>query len=163
MEYLPKPLMTQLAKVIESRVLGLKWEAVAAKVGRRAETIRRWPTRFPQAWRRLYRAAECRILAEAGAEARSVLRHLLFSEDERVRCNAGKFLAALQEKVYQWEDKREAAASPIDDEWAPFITYLQGLTEEEARDFVLESVECLQAEKAGQPLATPPEPESPPA
>jgi hypothetical protein len=159
MELLPKARVSQLELVAQQRALGLRWEAVATKVGRRAETIRRWPTRYPETWRRVYRAAECRLIAEAGAEARSVLRSLLWIEDDRVRCNAGKFLAALQEKVYQQGCKLEAATQPEDDEWARYFAYVRGMTDEEALEFVEDFVDRYRAEHSSTPGASLSEPQ----
>src|SRR5262245_15708510 len=109
-----------LALAAEHRAMGLKWESVAGRLGRPPETVRRWPVRYPEAWQRLYRAAERRAIAEGGAEARTVVRTLLRSKDERVRCNASKFMASFQERVHQWEAQRQKE-TPLDGE---LIAYL---------------------------------------
>ena len=70
-----------LARAAELRAGGLSWEAVAAKIGRAADTVRRWPTQYPDRWQAVLHAAERRLVSEAGAESVLVLRQLLRSDD----------------------------------------------------------------------------------
>jgi hypothetical protein len=44
-----------------------------------------------------------------------------------------------------------------DDDWAPYVAYLRGLTKEQMHDLLMEFVERYQAEKARSPGALPPE------
>src|SRR5436190_20429259 len=84
-----------VARAAELRAAGASWDAVAAAVGRAADTCRRWPHSHPRLWRRAYRAAARQKLAEAGAEGLAMLRSSLRSEDEKVRRDAAKALARL--------------------------------------------------------------------
>jgi hypothetical protein len=147
-----------MALAAAHRARGLKWESVAELLGRAPETVRRWPDRYPEDWQRLYRAAECRVIAEGGAEARTVLRALLFSKDERVRCSASKFLATHQERVHEWEVQRKTA-TPLDDELIAYLNVVRGMTEEEHRAFIDDFVARYQREKLSAPPARPAAPE----
>src|SRR5205823_5367444 len=70
-----------LSRAAELRAGGSTWDAVAAKLNRSADTVRRWPALDPDRWQAALRAAERRLVAEAGAESVLVLRTLLRSED----------------------------------------------------------------------------------
>ena len=83
-----------LAAAAELRAAGNSWEAVAAKLGRAADTCRRWPTRFRTAWERLYQRAEHNQLTESRAEATSILRNQLRLEDTKEKRDAAKALLA---------------------------------------------------------------------
>ena len=58
-----------LRKAVELRAAGNSWDAVGAAVGFAAETVRKWPMKYPARWRKAARAAETRTLMEATAEA----------------------------------------------------------------------------------------------
>jgi transposase len=80
----------------ELRAGGLSWEAVAAKVDRSAETVRKWPTAYPDRWHALLHAAERRLARDAAAESMLILRQLLRSDDEKVRRDAARLLINLR-------------------------------------------------------------------
>src|SRR5436305_8849620 len=73
-----------LARAAELRAAGASWAKIAAEVGRAVKTCSQWPSLYPAWWGQLLRAAEDRLSAESGAEARVVLRKLLRSEDEKI-------------------------------------------------------------------------------
>jgi hypothetical protein len=88
--------LSNLREAAELRVGGHSWEAVGEQLRRSPETCRHWPLIYPERWQALYRAAEERIINEAGAEAVLVLRQLLRSEDEKVRRDVARLLAAMR-------------------------------------------------------------------
>src|SRR4051794_28517484 len=77
-----------LATAAELRAAGLAWDAVAAEVGRAADTVRKWPGLYPSRWTKHLRAAEDRLLAEAAAESVFFLRKQLRSDDEKTSRDA---------------------------------------------------------------------------
>lgn len=72
-----------LRKAADLRAAGNAWEAVAAAVGLSAETVRKWPQRYPVRWRKALATFERRTLTEATAEAVAMLRTQLRSKDEK--------------------------------------------------------------------------------
>jgi hypothetical protein len=103
-----------LAVAADLKAGGASWEQVAAKVGRSAAVCRRWPSLYPAAWRRLFRAAEEQLTVEAAAEAVLELRRLLRSEDEKVRREVARTLVGLRSQVRAVEAARPRAG-PTDD------------------------------------------------
>ncbi len=91
-----------LTRAVELRAAGNSWEVVAKAVNRSAETVRKWPTMYPERWPKTLRDAERRLAAEAGGESLLILRQLLRSEDDKIRWHAAKALIYLhleQEKL----------------------------------------------------------------
>ena len=70
--------------------MGYSWVAVGREVGRAASTVRRWPKRFPDRWRRVYRLAVSENASAASAEAMQLLRQELRGELPRFRCDSAK-------------------------------------------------------------------------
>src|SRR5262245_36894916 len=59
------------------RAGGIRWKDIAKGLKRSPGTVRRWPEYFRDAWNRAFAAEEERLIAEAAAEARLVLRAML--------------------------------------------------------------------------------------
>jgi hypothetical protein len=102
-----------LATAAEMRAEGTGWEAIAAKVRRSADTVRRWPQRHPQEWQRLFREAEERLVAEASAESVLVLRKSLRDPDDRVRREVARTLVTA--RTARRRQEKKTAAEPTDD------------------------------------------------
>jgi hypothetical protein len=113
----PTPaLLDLLAQAADLRSGGASWEAVAAQVGRSADTCRRWPALYPDDWRRLYAAAEERLVVEASAESVLVLRKLLRAEDEKIRRDVARLLVTMRLELRALETRAaKAAALPESD------------------------------------------------
>lgn len=79
-----------IARAAEMRSMGFSWVAVGREVGRAASTVRRWPKRFPDRWRRVYRLAVSENATAASAEAMQLLRQELRGELPRFRCDSAK-------------------------------------------------------------------------
>jgi hypothetical protein len=128
-----------LAQAAELRAGGLNWEAVAAKVGRAADTVRRWPTLYPDRWQAVLHAAERRLVSEAGAESVLVLRQLLRSDDEKVRRDAARFLVYLRLELAKLDQKTPTPTSPhLTSDAARLVAFLEGHTDEQLEQFVAE-------------------------
>ena len=128
-----------LARAAELRAGGLSWEAVAAKIGRAADTVRRWPTQYPDRWQAVLHAAERRLVSEAGAESVLVLRQLLRSDDEKVRRDAARFLVYLRLELAKLDQKTPAPTSPpLTSDAARLVAFLEGHTDEELEQFIAE-------------------------
>src|SRR5262249_10805461 len=104
-----------LADAAEQKARGASWESVAAKVGRRPATCRRWPPRYPEAWCRHLQVAERRLLSEAGAEAVTVMRRLLRSEDVKVCRDVACALVTLRERQREREERAAADRDRLPD------------------------------------------------
>jgi hypothetical protein len=125
-----------MAVAAELRAGGASWEAVADKVGREARTCRSWPHRYPDAWEQLFRAAEDRLLGDAGGEALHFLRKLLRSDNPTLSQNTAKFLYAKRRESLPPREPDRAAAAPGD--WGPFLAYLESLDDAAVQAFLAE-------------------------
>src|SRR5262245_45352632 len=104
-------LLSLLTIAADLRAAGVSWAAVGERVSRSDETCRAWPRRYPDDWRRLSREAEDLLTAEAGGEARIVLRKLLRSENEKVSLAAANLLLRARDERRACEERREDAAA----------------------------------------------------
>jgi hypothetical protein len=86
-------LLRLLADAAMLRANAASWEMVAARVGRRPRTCKRWQDKYAIYWRPLYHAAQRYVLAQAFAEATAVLHDLRDNAtDERLRRAAARAL-----------------------------------------------------------------------
>jgi hypothetical protein len=104
----PSPHCLTLAA--ELRIGGSTWEAIAARLRRSPETVRRWPREYPDHWRQATSEAERRLAAEAEAEAVVILRQLLCSADDKLRWHAAKDLIRLRVELARLDLRRSRAA-----------------------------------------------------
>jgi hypothetical protein len=122
--------MPELAELIAvaacARAGGASWAAAAAKVGRSAETVRRWPKAHPALWARAMADAQRDVLAEARAEAVGALRHQLRSDDDKIKLAAAKVLVAAA--------GRAAPAAAPGDDLSRTEEFLQSLDDAQADD-----------------------------
>ncbi|MFL5339015.1 MAG: hypothetical protein ACJ8F7_02515 [Gemmataceae bacterium] len=89
----PSPeLLELLTRAAELRAAGTCWEAVGRRLDRHPDTCRHWPAEFPDLWPQLLRAAQDAFRTEADAEARSILRGMLRSNDDKTRMAAAQKL-----------------------------------------------------------------------
>jgi hypothetical protein len=80
----PQPVSDALlARAAELRAGGATWAAVGAKLGRRPESVQKWPRRYRKRWAGLLAEAERQQAADAAAEGVHVLRRQLRSDDDR--------------------------------------------------------------------------------
>src|SRR4051794_29755622 len=129
MNPIPAALARLVAVAAELKAGGVSWDQVASRVGRHPATCRRWTSRYADEWRRLFRAAQIRLLAEAGSEGMLELRRLLRSEDEKVRRDAARDLIAHWERLRAAEDP---PGTPADDK-GRVLAFLEGLDHVEIR------------------------------
>jgi transposase len=81
----------QLQQAAEWHAGGLNWDAIAAKLNVRSETVRAWAEQCSD-WPALVQQAERQQAQSARNEALTVLRQLLRSADDKVRRDAAKHL-----------------------------------------------------------------------
>src|SRR5438132_12243836 len=86
----------ELVLAAELRIGNHTWYAVAEKVHRSAETVRRWPLKYADRWRAAMHHAERRLAVDSEAEAVVALRALLRDKDSKIRWHAAKSLVALR-------------------------------------------------------------------
>lgn len=106
-------LMELLTLAAEMRAEGAGWDAIATKVRRSTDTVRRWPQRYPREWQRLFREAEERLVADASAESVLVLRKLLRDQDARVQRDVARVLVGA--RTARRRQERKAATEPRDE------------------------------------------------
>ncbi|MBY0514548.1 MAG: hypothetical protein K2P78_11630 [Gemmataceae bacterium] len=122
-----------LARAAELRAGGATWDAVAARLNRSADTVRKWPVAYPDRWHAALHAAERRLVAEAGAESVLVLRSLLRSDDEKVRRDAAKFLIDLRLELARLDAQSlpEAAPPPLTSAARDLVAFLEGHSDDD--------------------------------
>lgn len=85
------PTEEQLVEAAEMRAAGFRWESVGEKLRKAAETVRRWPRRYPERWEQAMQKAEMRQAVDVQSESVVVLRGLARnSDDEKVKLQAAK-------------------------------------------------------------------------
>ena len=122
-----------LARAAELRAGGATWDAVAAKLNRSADTVRKCPALYPDRWQAALHNGERRLVAEAGAESVLVLRTLLRSDDEKVRRDAARFLIYLRLELAKLDQKAgQAPTSPAPtSDAARLVAFLEGHSDEQ--------------------------------
>lgn len=132
MSSLKPPSEHLLARAAELRAGGSTWDAVAAKLNRSPDTVRKWPALHPERWQAAQHAAERRLVSEAGAESVLVLRALLRSEDEKVRRDSAKSLIYLRLELAKLDSHTSAApAPPHTSATLELAAFLEGHTDDE--------------------------------
>jgi hypothetical protein len=157
----PPTLLPLLIKAADLRAAGGSWAKVGGATGRSAETCRAWPRRYPDEWRRLYREAERQSIAEAGAEARSILRLLLRDKAPTVALKAAQLLDRGRERQIDREDQAERLDSTnVTGEILEFARFVQSVTDAEL-DACLARYLASRAASAGGPALGPNDPPVP--
>ena len=130
---MPKPLNDDLLnRTAELRAAGSTWEAVAAKLHRSADAVRKWPRHYADRWKLALREAERRLVCEAAAESVLVLRTLLRSEDVKIARDAAKSLTDLRLDLSKLElASSSESAPPLTSEAARILAFLDGHADEE--------------------------------
>jgi hypothetical protein len=136
----PTPaVLSSMREAAELRVGGLSWEAVGERLRRSPETCRHWPLNYPEQWQALYRAAEERVINEAGAEAVLVLRQLLRSKDEKVCRDVAKLLATMRMELRALKSKVAGKAAELPQSDAERVAaFLTGQSAESINEIVEE-------------------------
>jgi hypothetical protein len=141
----PSPAMLQEAAELRAR--GQSWDAVGAKLGRAAETCRKWPILCADLFRRYFNDAADRFLLEFSGRCTVKLATFTNSENERVALDATKFLSrhcvALRE-LQRAQSRLEKTADPD----LQLDEYLKGLSDEQLTE--LEAGDDLANLAAGQ-------------
>jgi hypothetical protein len=161
METLPASLLPLLTTAADLRAAGSSWAKVAEQVKRSPETCRHWPRRYPDAWRRLFREAEGHLIAEAGAEARAILRQMLRSKESKVALSAAQLLLRCRENQRAQEEQAERPGpAQVAAEITEFARYLKGLPDAQITAHLDAFVAQRSASAAGTPsgAADPPGP-----
>ncbi len=150
------PSAALIAQAAELKAHGSSWDAVAAAVGRAAETVRRWPTVDRAAWQAAHRAAEEQLLADAAAESVHTLRRQLRSDDEKTSREAAgslmKFQTARRAKRRR-PAQRQTTVSPAAVQLA---TYLMSLSDEQLQTLAGEVVPAADDTSGDVPSGTTP-------
>ena len=85
-------MLKRLARAAALRARGNDWIIVAKAVNSRPTICRRWPDRYPEAWRALYAEAKRIVEDETTREALWVLTQMARSPDPKERAEGEKLL-----------------------------------------------------------------------
>ena len=86
------PVERMMEEAAEKRAAGCSWTKVAEQLQRSVDTVRKWPVRYPELWRRLLSKAREQHVTDASAEAISILRTHLRDEDKKLAHDAAKVI-----------------------------------------------------------------------
>jgi hypothetical protein len=111
------------------RAEGRTWQAIGEEVNRSADTVRRWPDHYPDAWDRIYRVAESRMIAEAATEARTTLRVMLRAKRGKYRISAAQSLLRSRDADRAREAKQ--TVDPETEQYARIYREISELSDEE--------------------------------
>jgi len=118
-----------IARAVELRVSGEKWQAVADACNRSLKTVQSWPKIHAEVWVKLYAKAEARLMKDASSEAMHVLRKLMRSELPAVQqLAAQKILHLREQRKKATRKKREPAGGSPVPEVRQLVVYLEGMT-----------------------------------
>jgi hypothetical protein len=141
-----------LALAAELRAGGAGWPAVAKAVGRPADTVRKWPARYPELWAAYQGQAERRLAADAAAEGVHVLRRQLRSEDDKTSRDAAAKLLDFKLAC----DKKATAADPAPRSRHHRIAdYLETLNDDQLQRLLDDLVRHWVADHSGDPVGQP--------
>jgi|SRR5262245_1285573 len=144
----PPKLVRAVRQAAELRVAGQLWEDVARRLNRRTKTVRDWPHLYPAFWEGVIAQARRDSIAQAGDEARALLRNLMRVTEPDMRRDAAKKLI----------DHFDAAARSAPD---PTPTHsddeLEGLTDEDY-DAILGKADADNSESRAVGTSAPPGP-----
>jgi hypothetical protein len=154
----PPGLLPLIAVATDLRAAGYTWEAVAVAVHRSAETVRRWPREYHDAWCRFFRDAATRLDDDAAAEGLVAVRGMLRSKDEKIRRDAALALVRLRAEVRRLNALLSPPPPPPPPD--PIARELEELTDAEALDLAeallpVARQALAQADSGGVPPARP--------
>ncbi len=120
-------LLERLRTAAELRAAGMGWDVVAARVGAKAGTCSRWPSRHRDLWRALMREALRLTAQDSAIEARATLRKVLRGEDDKQKiAAAGQLL-----KPPKSRPRGKRSVRPEDRALAAFISQVRSVSDEE--------------------------------
>jgi hypothetical protein len=111
MNALQTPSDALIADAAALRAAGQSWEAIGEVVDRHADTVRRWPDRYPDRWIPTYRAVESQLTADAANEARAILRMML--RDKRGKLRLGAAAQLLKWRIHTCEKEIVSATGEL--------------------------------------------------
>ena len=153
----PKPPPDHLlAKAADRRAGGASWDAVAAQVGRAADTVRKWPAAYPAAWKKLLRAAERQLVRDATAESVHTLRRQLRSDDEKTSREAAQKLIQFRVALGRRGKRAKAAPTKPPSELMRTAAYLETLSDDQLTRLFDQIVARWVEDRAAGHLAEPP-------
>ncbi len=140
----PHPsLMPRFRRAANLRAAGHTWESAAAAVKCRVDTVRKWVTAYPAAWRAAFAAGRKAVLEEAAAEAVCVLRQQLRAPEDKTKLDAARKLIDCAEP---------GADAPADETATPYaglFAHLEGLSDDQLDDLLAQFRDQLEAGRRG--------------
>jgi hypothetical protein len=140
---LPKKphLFDLIIKAADLRARGVSWAAVAAKVGRKVDTVEEWPKRFPEVWKQALAEARLASASETASEGGAVLRLLLRSQDEKIKRDAVRLSLEFEaQALARMQPAAERDEDTPDSEAVRIVRYAQGMSHDEIRTLLREVV-----------------------
>jgi len=141
---LPKKphLFDLVVKAADLRARGVSWAAVAAKVGRKVDTVEEWPKRYADVWKQALAEGRLAAASETASEGGAVLRLLLRSNDEKIKRDAVRLSLEFEARALERTQpaaERDAEDTP-DSEAVRIVKFAQGMSHDELRALLREVV-----------------------
>ena len=129
----PTPKMLRLLrKAAGWRAAAIPWKQIAEKMRQDVKTCRRWPRLHADLWRESIARARRRVKRKGDAEARTFLRLLLRTGNERTKLGAASLLLISESS----KSAKTQSISPEVRELAAYISELKGQTDEQLQQLV---------------------------
>jgi hypothetical protein len=150
------PLREQIERAAELRAAGTSWPTVATTLQQNVNAIRQWPSIYSTEWTAAHQDAEKRQLAEACAESILILRQLLRSDNDKIRCQSARFLLEQRLALTKLQQQAHPSTAPFTSEAAQLVAFLEGHTHEQLAEIVAATerpAQHLQDEAVPEPVA----------
>ena len=137
--------LRDVERAIDLRAEGHTWEQVAKRLDRETEAVRQWPQRYADFWASRMAIAQRDLDQETIGEARTVLRHHLWSENLKGVFEAARIL--LDHARRRLGPAAEPAPSVPDH--VPIADHLEGLTHDQLHAYFESQLARLAEEGTG--------------
>jgi hypothetical protein len=117
-------------RAIDLRARGHTWDQVAQKLQKTIEEVREWPNHYAEFWARRLAAAHRELDSETIAEARTILRRHLRTDNLKEACDIARVLLDHARRSQIPPAESEPAR---ESEYHQIADFLEGLSDEDRR------------------------------
>src|SRR5437870_5004833 len=139
----PEDLLPLIETAVELRAVGNSWAVIARKLDRCERTVRRWKTIYRRHWQRLFREAEDDIFQQVACMATTTMANLVINYDDPNQSRNCQFMIGKRREAILANQRlrRDRPEPAISEYWANAIALIEGQSDEELRDGVLNFVD----------------------
>ena len=139
----PDDLLPLIETAAELRAVGNSWANIAKKLDRCERTVRRWKTVYRRHWQRLFREAEDDIFQQVACMATTTMANLVINYDDPNQSRNCQFMIGKRREAILANQRlrRDRPEPAISEYWANAIALIEGQSDEELRDGVLNFVD----------------------